>query len=88
MRTLPENLLPLSHPHAGRGEVIDVLERVLTRGIVFEIVDLAGSNRVNRTADEWFRLSPGGVDILRVEGNAHWGRLVGWGIHDAVAQGD
>jgi len=55
---------------ASHRELSDVLERVLTRGIIVEFVEdvEAGDREVN----PWFRLSIAGVDVLEVAAGVSW----------------
>jgi hypothetical protein len=54
-------------------EFVDVLERVLTKGVVFDIEEGAneGSEKGGGTT-VWLRVSIGGIDVLKVETALSW----------------
>jgi hypothetical protein len=58
---------------ASHGELIDVLERVLTRGVIVEIAgDAEGASAMDRDDSAWFRISIAGVDVLEVSAGGSW----------------
>jgi hypothetical protein len=54
---------------APRFDFIDVLERALTKGVVFEIEDDVEATAADRDAldsSTWFRISIAGVDVFKI----------------------
>jgi hypothetical protein len=68
MRSEPADLTP-----ARQAEFVDILERILAKGIVIETEVSAGEGSEKRgDAPAWHRVSIGGVDVLRVEATSAW----------------
>jgi hypothetical protein len=62
---------------ARRGDVVDVLERVLTKGVVFDIEEgTVGASEAGGGAAAWFRVSIAGVDVFKVEASLSWRYLL------------
>jgi hypothetical protein len=57
---------------ARRGDVTDALERVLTKGVVFEIEEGAVAGSEAGGAGAWFRVSIAGVDVFKIEAGVSW----------------
>ena len=68
MKTQRTSLVP-----APRRDLIDVFERVLTRGIILEVQE-----RVAEVKDVvWVHVTIAGVDVFKVEAGLSWKYLVG-----------
>ncbi|MBI4408654.1 MAG: hypothetical protein HY561_03025 [Gemmatimonadetes bacterium] len=62
---------------AGRGDFAEVLERVLTKGLVFDIDESAvGPSKAGESFASWFRLSVAGVDVFKIEAGVRWRQLL------------
>lgn len=60
-----------------RGDVVDVLERVLTKGVGFDIEEgTVGPSEAGGGAAAWFRVSIAGVDVFKVEASLSWRYLL------------
>lgn len=53
-------------------DLIEVLERVLTKGVIFEIDEDVEASATDRDAAAWFRISIAGVDVFKVGGRVAW----------------
>jgi hypothetical protein len=53
-------------------DFIDVLERVLTRGIVFEAEEGVDASTKNRRASGWFQISIVGIDVCKMDAEVLW----------------
>jgi hypothetical protein len=53
-------------------DFIDVLERVLTRGIVFEAEEAFDASAKNRSASGWFQISIVGIEVFKMEAGVLW----------------
>jgi len=49
-----------------------VLERVLRRGVVFEVGEGTDASAADRGASGWFHVSIAGVGAFRIEAGALW----------------
>lgn len=68
---------------AERADFIDVLERVLTRGIVFEAEEGHDLSAENHSASGWFQISMVGIDVFKMEAEVLWQYLL-----DGEEEGD
>jgi hypothetical protein len=57
-------------------DFIDVLERVLTRGIVFEIEEDPDASAKNRSASGSFQISIVGINVFKMEAGVLWRYLL------------
>lgn len=55
-----------------REKMSDVLERVLTRGVLFDVDKSPATAEEARDAVVWFRVSIAGVDVFRIEAGLSW----------------
>ncbi len=57
--------------------MIDIQERVLTRGVALEVEEGApNASDTGGGADAWLRVSIAGVDVLKVEIGVSWRSLI------------
>jgi len=56
-----------------RGDLIDVFERVLREGGVFEVDE---AEEAENGSSVWFRVSVAGVDVLKAVASLSWRRLL------------
>lgn len=64
---------------APSNDVIDVLERVLTKGVVCEIeggVESPAADRDALDSSTWFRISIAGVDVFKIGAGMSWRYLL------------
>lgn len=64
-------VIPVEH-----SDFIDVLERVLTKGVVFEVEEDTDASAADRDASEWFHISIAGVKVFRIVAGVLWRILV------------
>lgn len=57
---------------APRYDFIDVLERVLAKGVMFEIEDDVEASATDRETSAWFRISIAGVNVFKVGAGVSW----------------
>lgn len=57
---------------APRGDFTDALERVLTKGVVFDIDEGTITGSQAGGAGVWFRVSIAGVDVFKIEAGVSW----------------
>jgi hypothetical protein len=51
---------------------VDVLERVFTKGVVFDVERGPGRSAAGPGSPEWFRLTTGGVHVFRLDEGMWW----------------
>jgi hypothetical protein len=79
-RSSSPSLSPLGSRGARRSsehaDFIDILQRVVTRGVVFEVEEDTDASATDRGASGWFHIVITGVEVFRIEAGALWRYLV------------
>lgn len=79
-RSKPSLALPRRPSHipfqTSKASIVDVFERVVTKGIVIEIKERSGGSETPGDASMRLHVSNGGVDVLKVESCVSWRYVV------------